>query len=190
MDHGGGSTWFPVTSLANTRPAGLNIGSKVPKVAPPREYSNILNPDTGGSFKRRRSTASASKLAVIGNRDNTDMNTTNPVSFTAEEWQVITSSNPALQCQGKQGYADVFGWESSSKGVWVLETRLRSNTTLWRAFPGPKMKRSSMATWPLLELRIMNLTKSIQPHLPSWVHLMVLYQLSLLYPLLIFSCGV
>ena len=48
--------------------------------------------------------------------------------------QKMVDSDPKLQCQSTRN-ADVFGWETGSKGVWVLENPTQEQFDKLAAFP-------------------------------------------------------
>lgn len=171
--NGGGAKWLPVGDFVpNKWVKGVitkqgtwsKVFSKIKKF---KGFTNFNSINTGGSFRRRYSTTPSSSLSDLESRDNNAVDLINIANMTREELQNITDTMPEPQCQGIQHYADVFGWESGSKGVWVLENVTKEQYEKLASFPKSEDETVLNGYLAASEPYITTLTKNIRLYLPS-----------------------
>lgn len=116
-EYGGGASWIPVRAID---PAKTRSGSVVPNIPAPAGYSNYFS--VGSNYKR----------------DMEPRTDSDPTQITHDEWVQMMAADPALQCTGGTVYPDIFGWETGTTGVWVLENVTEAQYQKLASFPKSK----------------------------------------------------
>ena len=106
----GGAAWFNIMDIIQKPQQEQR--QPAPYIQAPRGFANSELIRNG--ISRRENVVAAregeSKRDAAGPQ---------PVSW--DDWQNLVDNTTEYQCNGNTHYADVFGWEENSNGVWVLE---------------------------------------------------------------------
>ena len=106
----GGAAWFDILDIVKKPPAGQRQPAWY--IQPPVGFTNT--PLLRSGISRRGNALEARK-----DESKRDAPSSTPVSW--DDWKNIVDNTTEYQCSGDIHYADVFGWEENSNGVWVLE---------------------------------------------------------------------
>ncbi|MDI1490368.1 MAG: hypothetical protein OHK93_001568 [Ramalina farinacea] len=106
----GGAAWFDVMNIVKKPPATQRQPAWY--VQPPIGFVNT--PLVRNGISRRGDILAARE-------DESQKDAAGPPAVSWDDWQNIVGNTTEYQCSGDIHYADVFGWEENSNGVWVLE---------------------------------------------------------------------
>lgn len=107
----GGAAWFRMDEIIQ-KSQELQRGPAANIIQAPRGFLNTHF--IGHGISRRDNSFKARD-------DKTKDDTAAPQPVNWDSWQKLVDNTTEYQCNGNTHYADIFGWEENSKGVWVLE---------------------------------------------------------------------
>ena len=107
----GGAAWFKMDDIIQKSQA-LQRDSAANIIQPQRGFMNTHF--IGHGISRR-----GHSMKARDDKTNDDTAASQPVSWDA--WKELVDNTTEYQCNGNTHYADIFGWEKNSNGVWVLE---------------------------------------------------------------------
>ena len=135
---GGGAAWWPINAFDSSefqrytnRPIVKSSKLKNSDFLKQVYAKHAHGSHRGADARVRRNESSTSTFVEVGESNETTIEDSH---LSTEDLLQVLETEPALQCQEKQ-YADIFGWETNSTGVWVLENPSKDQYDRLASFP-------------------------------------------------------